>query len=83
MVSPLEERSHHMQAERERMSSGGATGYSKGDRARQSDPEKFRAGYDKVFGKGCKQHPSYKVLKPPTADCFVCRRLWREKELGI
>ena len=79
----FEERSQHMIRERARRSSGGATDYSKGDRARAGDADAYRAGYDKAFGNRCEQHPKYMVLKPPTADCFVCRRLWREKQLGL
>lgn len=83
VMSPLEERSKAMMKERLRRRDGGATDYSKGDRARAVDMEAYSKGYDKAFGKGCKQHPSYKVLRPPTADCYTCRRLWREKELGL
>ena len=72
-----------MKKERLRRRTKGSTSSGKGDRARAVDQEAYRRGYEEAFGKGCKQHPAYKVLKPPAADCYVCRRLWREKELGI
>lgn len=27
----------------------------------------------------CKKHPTYKVIRKPTADCEPCRKLWAEK----
>jgi len=27
----------------------------------------------------CKKHPKYKVMRKPTADCKVCREMWRIK----
>jgi hypothetical protein len=52
----------------------------KGDRQRVTDIDKYRGNYAKAFGY-CAVHPTYKALRPPTADCVVCRRLWRERKL--
>lgn len=27
----------------------------------------------------CKKHPTYKVMRQPTADCEQCRVLWQER----
>ncbi len=53
----------------------------KGDRQRPVDIDKYRKNYDATFGR-CPEHPTYKILQPPTADCIVCRRLWRERKLN-
>jgi hypothetical protein len=53
----------------------------KGDRQRRVDIDKYRKGFDAAFNR-CSDHPTYKVLRPPTADCIVCRRLWRERSLN-
>ncbi len=53
----------------------------KGDRQRPSDINKYRTGYAAAFST-CPDHPDYKVLRKPTADCIVCRRLWRERQLN-
>jgi hypothetical protein len=60
------------------MAGEASTGAGKGDWLRPVDHERYAANYDAAFGK-CKDHPDYKVIRPPTADCIVCRRLWREK----
>ncbi len=28
----------------------------------------------------CSRHPTYQVLRKPTADCKVCRNLWDMRE---
>lgn len=71
-----------MKKERQRISSGGSTSSGKGDRARTVDQDAYHRGYAEAFGR-CTDHPKYKVLRKPKADCVVCRRLWREKELGL
>lgn len=58
----------------------GQYGAGKGDGRRRLDESKFRENYDKVFGH-CNDHLDYKAEAPPTADCIVCRRLWREAQL--
>lgn len=30
----------------------------------------------------CKQHPRYKGLRKPTADCEVCRLIWASKNMA-
>jgi hypothetical protein len=27
----------------------------------------------------CKKHPNYKAIRPPTADCYQCKRIYRAK----
>ncbi len=53
----------------------------KGDRQRPVDIDKFRKGFDAAFSE-CPYHPLYNVLHKPIADCIVCRRLWRERQLN-
>lgn len=59
---------------------GGKWDGGKGDHQRPVNIGRFGDNYDAAFGT-CKDHPTYKALRPPTADCIVCRRLWRERKL--
>lgn len=27
----------------------------------------------------CRKHPTYKVIRKPTADCEQCRKMWEKK----
>lgn len=58
----------------------GAWSGGKGDRPRPVDDDRYRENFDRAFGK-CSEHPNYKAKRKPTADCMVCRRLWREAQL--
>ena len=54
---------------------------SKGSHRRPGNDDQYRKNYAFTFTK-CDEHPNYKAEHPPTADCIVCRRLWREAELA-
>jgi hypothetical protein len=28
----------------------------------------------------CKKHPKYKAIRKPTADCEMCRKIYKEKQ---
>lgn len=51
----------------------------KGDTYRPMDRVKYDRNYSKIFSK-CPIHPKYNRQQPPTSDCLVCRRLWREMQ---
>lgn len=54
---------------------------SKGDWYRPVDRSAYDANYAATFNK-CSDHPTYEAKREPTADCIVCRRLWREAQLN-
>lgn len=52
----------------------------KGDKPRPVDKKQFNDNFDRAFS-SCSAHPDFPGTMPPTADCIVCRRMFREWQL--